>query len=178
MNGIIVQEFASLGFPTFKGIILFLKHILKVGWLNHKKYYNERKKNLNMKKKGEKHGVNLSNYKCVKGKSKSNEYKHLREISRTMSTHANELKIHPNTMEQRWVTYKHNRDNKFFDNNVKLAKVKQQQFDKLQQQLWREYHNNPDRITNLTLSILNRRQSYRDVADNRVAVSKILICRT
>ena len=170
LNGVIIQEFASLGMSAFKGTILFLKHVLKMGWLNHKKYYNEHNKCIRLENNARERGVKISNHKTKQGLSKSTEYRHLRDMTKTMKHHGNELNKNLNSMKHRWVTYQHNRDSSFFDNNPTLAQSKQQHFNQLQKQLWDEYHNNPQHITNLTLHAVNRKQSYRDIQESRVAV--------
>ena len=170
IDGKMIQEFALLGFDTFKGIIKFLKNILKVGWLNCRKYVNECKKTQNMRKKAKARGVKITNHKSKKGASKWTILRHIKEINETIKHHADELNIHVDAMKHRWIDYEHNKKSTFFDTNIKLAQHKQEEFDKLQQKLWNEYHKNPDRITNLTLNIVNRRQSYRDVQESRVSV--------
>lgn len=170
-----IQEFALLGFDTFKSIIGFIKNILNVGWLNFKKYKNEFDKNEKITAKADKRGVQIRNRKKKKGTSKWSILRHIKDINKTMGHHAEELNIHSDTMKHRWVNYEYKKNPSFFDSNVKLAKHKQKEFDKLQQKLWKEYHNNPERIKNLTLNIVNRRQSYRDVSEKRVSVCLCII---
>ena len=182
IDGVMMQEFALLGMKSFKGIILFLKHILTMGWSNHKKYYNSCVKNNNLTKNAKKRGVKICDRVSRQGKSAATEYRHLTDIDKNIEQHAKEMHIHQNTLKQRWVSYHHNRNNSFWQQNESLNKSKQKEFDQLQQQLWKEYHNNPERITNLTLNIVNRRQSYRDIQDSRVAVcykytKKFCICK-
>ena len=176
MNGVRIQEFASLGMTAFKSIILFLKHILTIAWLNHKKYHNTNIKYMKLKGNANERGVNIYNRKIKNGASKSTEYRHFKDLNKTISEHAKELKMHSRTYKQKWVTYEHNRDNSFFDTNDKLADRKQKQFDKLQKELWQNYHNNTQRITNVTLNVVNRRQSFRDVQESRVAVCLFFLC--
>ena len=165
-----IQEFALLGFHKFKNIIKFMQNILKVGWLNYKKYYNECKKVKNLCKKAVKRGGRTTNHASKNGVSKWTFLRHIKDINKNMKKHAEDLNIDVDTMKHKWVNYEYTKNSSFFENNNKLAKHKQYEFDKLQQKLWSEYHKNPDRIKNLTLNIVNRRQSYRDFEESRVSV--------
>ena len=165
-----IQEFAMLGFHKFESIINFLKNILKVGWLNYKKYYNECQKVQNLIVTAVKRGGKITKHPSKNGDSKWTILRHIKDINKNMEKHAEDLNIDVDTMKHKWVSYEYVKNSSFFDNNVKLAKHKQYEFDKLQQKLWTEYHKNPERITNLTLNIVNRRQSYRDFEESRISV--------
>ena len=165
-----IQELATLGFESFKGLIVFIKHILQVGRLNYQKCYFATKQNAKLRHNARERGVNIGNRECSDKLSKWSEIRHLKDINKTMDKHAEQMKMNKYTLRQRWLSYEHNRDSTFIDNNPHYAKYKQKQFNKLQQKLWREYHNNGNRLTNSTLNIVNRRHSYRDIQCNRECV--------
>ena len=165
-----IQELAKIGYDSFKGLIVFIKQILKIGRINYQKYYVATQQNVQLRQNAKERGVPISNHECGEELTKQKEWRHLRDIDKTMGKHAKQMKMNHYTLRQRWISYEHNRDSTLIDTNPHYAKHKQRQFNKLQQKLWSEYHNNKDRLRNTTLNIVNRRQSYRDIQSNRECV--------
>ena len=151
--------------------MMFIKQILRIGWLNNKKYDNECKKTDRLTLNARERGVNIYTKHKRKGKSKWTEYRRIKQINKTMKSHGDSLRVSEQSMQNKWISYQHKKDTKLFDDNRNIARHKQQQFNDLQKKLWTEYRNNPQRITDIFFTMVNRKQSLRDAQELRVSVS-------
>ena len=174
MNGLCLQHLAGLGFDLFKALIQFIQLILRVGYSNHKKYYNVCQTCKKLRANAEKRGVNISVTNPKIGLSKASERRHNLRIGKSFKFHGEALNINKAQMKSKWITYEHNTNPKTFTDHETLNNHKMREFNSLQKYLWQEFHNNPERITNLMLNAVNRRHSYRDLQETRVAVSYVL----
>ena len=171
LNGYCVQTLAMLGYDQFKELIIFIRTILRIAHFNHKKYYNEHVRCEKLIENAKKQGVNIRITKPKECLSKSAKWRHCKRIDKSFKWHAECLNLHKYDMKHHWVSYQHCRNHDFFDDNPKLADKKRRDFAKQEKKLWNEYYENPQRITNVMLNATNRRQSYNDVQESRVAVS-------
>ena len=172
LDGFCVQCLTSLGFDQFKELILFIRQILRVAHFNYKKYYNECIRCEKLIKNAKKRGVNIRMSKIKDGVSQSTKLRHCKRIDKSFEYHGECLQTSTTNMKDKWISYEHCRSHKIFDANSKLTAQKKRDFSKREKKLWQEYHNNKQRVTNLMLNAVNRRQSYRDIQSNRDAVSK------
>ena len=165
-----IQCLALLGFEQFKALIFFISNILRIAHLNYKKYYVQYKRCERLINNARKQGVNIKSTVIKESLSKTTNWRHCKSIDKSFKWHGECLQSNQNAMKNRWISYQHDKNPRVFKDNNKLAASKKREFEEQEKQLWNEYHNDPKRITNLMLNAVNRRQSYRDIQENRVAV--------
>ena len=57
INGVMIQELAKIGYDSFKGLIVFIKQILKIGRINYQKYYVTNRPNVQSRENAQERGV-------------------------------------------------------------------------------------------------------------------------
>ena len=171
MNGLAIQLLATLGYEHFKAFIEFIEILLQTGHNLNKNNYRLRKRNLNLSNKCKKFGNNIKRKEQKKKQySRTSEYRVLKKIDVNFKQHAREIHKTPRALMDLWISYKCRTDPFIFVHNKELSLKKQREFNDKQKQLWNNFKNNKQRITNLTMNYINRRHSFRDIQSHREAV--------
>lgn len=88
-----------------------------------------------------------------------------------MSDNAENCDMKNNDFADGWVSVNCSSNPSLFMNNIKISSKYQREFEKQQNQLWKQYKMDETRILNQTLDAVNTRKSIRSLQSFRVAVS-------
>lgn len=170
-----MQHLATLGYEHFNRWIEFINVLLSNGRNNYKKYQRVKAKNKQLIEASKRYGNSINRKHNQQHDSDSelnytSEYRLNKKIDTNIAQHASHANRSTNNVLDSYISYKYRTNPSIFIHNRELAHAKQKEFDRKQKELWNDFKNNQQRITNLTLNYANRRQSFRDIQCHRQAV--------